>query len=129
MAEVNGKAHVTRNEARFILLAAQMVAEAARFKYIEDLVLDNFDTEKEIEIVPDRVIILQNSWRIISQATKESNKGVFKTPLVLESYAIPGVKWTVVNVVEVNMGILLNVDYTGLLSIIYNNIFSFFSDV
>ncbi|KAK9732660.1 hypothetical protein RND81_04G013700 [Saponaria officinalis] len=127
MAEVNGKPHVTKNEAGFILLVTQMVAETARFKYIEDLVLDNFDKEKEIEIVPDRVIILENNWSLISRATKDSNKGVFKTPLVLKSYAVPTAEWRVVDVVEVNMGILVNVDYNGLLSIIYNNIFSFFS--
>ncbi|KAK9668871.1 hypothetical protein RND81_13G092900 [Saponaria officinalis] len=110
MAEVNRKPRVIKSEAGFILLAAQMVAEATRFRYIEDLVLDNFDTEKEIEITPNRVIILENSWSIISQATKDSNNGVFETTLVLKSYAVPNVEWEVDDVVEVNMGILLNVD-------------------
>ncbi|KAK9732631.1 hypothetical protein RND81_04G011700 [Saponaria officinalis] len=128
MKKVNGVAHVKKDEALFMLIVIQMVNQAVRFKYIEDLVLDNFDTKEEVKIVPDRVIILENNWSLLSEATKDSNKGVFKTPLDLESYDVPGVKWMVTNVGEVKIGILQNVGNNGLLSIIYNNISGAFGD-
>ncbi|KAK9732641.1 hypothetical protein RND81_04G012800 [Saponaria officinalis] len=122
MKKVNGVARVEKDEALFMLIAVQMVGEAARFKYIENLVLTNFDTAKEVEPVPDRVIILENNWGVLSRAAKVANNGVFQTPLVLTSYAVPDVKWRVTTVAEVEIGIFLNIVNTGLLSIIYNNI-------
>ncbi|KAK9732654.1 hypothetical protein RND81_04G017000 [Saponaria officinalis] len=124
MTKVNGVARVEKDEALFLLIVVQMVGEAARFKYIENLVLNNFDTAKEVEPVPDRVIILENNWGLLSRAAKTANNGVFQTPLVLTSYAVPGVEWRVTTVAEVEIGIFLNVDNNGLPSIIYNNIIS-----
>ncbi|KAK9732630.1 hypothetical protein RND81_04G011600 [Saponaria officinalis] len=109
MENVAGKPRVIQNEAVFLLIAVQMVGEAARFKYIEDLVLDNFDKPGEVKPpVDDRVIILENNWKRISEATKISRNGTFLTPLVLSSYNAT-TTWTVTNVAEVNMGIFLNI--------------------
>ncbi|KAK9732651.1 hypothetical protein RND81_04G013000 [Saponaria officinalis] len=128
MEKVNGVARVEQDEALFLLIAVQMVGEAARFKYIENLVLITFDTAKEVEPVPDRVIILENNWGLLSRAATTANNGVFQTPLDLKSYAVPGVQWTVTTVAEVEIGIFLNVGNSGLLSILYNNISGAFGD-
>ncbi|KAK9732705.1 hypothetical protein RND81_04G016200 [Saponaria officinalis] len=116
MAEVNGKPHVKKNEARFILFAAEMVAEATRFKYIEDLVLEHF--EEEIEKVDDKVILLETFWGPISAATKTSYHGKFKKTLRMKKKGIK-TKWNVHDVKELNMGILLHIaGNNGLLWII-----------
>ncbi|KAK9732718.1 hypothetical protein RND81_04G017200 [Saponaria officinalis] len=128
MEKVNGVARVEQDEALFLLIAVQMVGEAARFKYIENLVLITFDTAKEVEPVPDRVIILENNWGLLSRAATTAINGVFQTPLDLKSYAVPGVQWTVTTVAEVEIGIFLNVGNSGLLSILYNNISGAFGD-
>ncbi|KAL9235082.1 hypothetical protein vseg_009878 [Gypsophila vaccaria] len=102
---VTGMPHKNKTEARFILLAAEMVAEVTRFKYIEDMIVEHFD--KDIEMV-DKVILLETFWGAISAAIKTSDKGKFKKTLTLKKKGI-ATKWKVHDAKELNMGILLNI--------------------
>ncbi|XP_074313553.1 ribosome-inactivating protein saporin-7-like [Silene latifolia] len=64
---VNGKARSIPAEAKFMLVAIQMVSEAARFKYIEQMVLNNFPNGFNPD---DKVLILERDWDRISEAIK-----------------------------------------------------------
>lgn len=99
---VNGKARQVQAEAKFMLVAIQMVSEAARFKYIEQLVLDNFPNGFTPD---DKVIILERNWDRISEAIKVSKNGVFSPALVLKASEVT-TTWTVSKVTELNMGLL-----------------------
>ncbi|KAK9732667.1 hypothetical protein RND81_04G014000 [Saponaria officinalis] len=102
IAGVNGVARAVPSEAKFILVAVQMVSEATRFGYIQNQVLENFPTAFTPD---DKVIILERNWDRISEAIKGSNKGVFPAPVVLKCDGIT-TTWTVNNATELNMGIL-----------------------
>ncbi|KAK9732724.1 hypothetical protein RND81_04G017700 [Saponaria officinalis] len=72
---VNRKAHDAKNEARFLLLAIQVVTEAARFKYIEGLVRKKYPDDSASN---DKVIQFEKNWSAISKAVYENAKnGVF----------------------------------------------------
>ncbi|EEF40749.1 ribosome-inactivating protein gelonin [Ricinus communis] len=60
--------------AHYVLVAIQMVSEAARFKYIEDQLVDDF-----FYLDPKRgdLISLQNKWEDISFAIQRSKDGTF----------------------------------------------------
>ncbi|KAK9732684.1 hypothetical protein RND81_04G015000 [Saponaria officinalis] len=75
MARVTGKAREENNEAKFLLLAIQVVSEAARFKYIEGLVRKNYPDDSASN---DKVIQFEKNWSAISKAVYENAKdGVF----------------------------------------------------
>nr|ADB83312.1 stellarin 2 [Stellaria media] len=82
LGAVNGKARKVQDEAKFMLVAIQMVAEAARFGYIQNLVLQNFPNGFTPD---DKVLILERNWNRISTAIKGSTRGAFSTTLVLSS--------------------------------------------
>ncbi|KAH9612517.1 hypothetical protein KSS87_005417, partial [Heliosperma pusillum] len=88
IGDVNGKARQVQAEAKFMMVAIQMVSEAARFKYIEKMVLSNFPNGFTPD---DKVLILERNWDRISEAIKGSKNGVFTPSLVLKS---PEVKTT-----------------------------------
>ncbi|KAK9749779.1 hypothetical protein RND81_02G149400 [Saponaria officinalis] len=71
MGAVTGRARHVTDEATFLLVALQMVSEAARFQYIENLVLTNFPNGFTPE---DKVIILEKNWGTISKNIKDSKK-------------------------------------------------------
>lgn len=88
-----------RSEARFLLAAIQMVAEAARFKYVESKAINN--------VVPDyKVPSLENNWSKISEGIRKAVKKVISPPIELVN-ASNG-KWTVNQVSDIkpDMGIL-----------------------
>ncbi|KAL9235083.1 hypothetical protein vseg_009879 [Gypsophila vaccaria] len=102
---VNGKARNVQNEARFMLVGVQMVCEATRFAYIQDLVLDHFPNG----FTPvDDVFILERNWARISEAIKGSTGGVFTPPLVLLSPEV-ATNITANDATELNMGILKHI--------------------
>ncbi|KAK9732677.1 hypothetical protein RND81_04G014700 [Saponaria officinalis] len=75
MEAINKKARVVKNEARFLLIAIQMTAEAARFRYIQNLVTKNFPKKFDSE---NKVIQFQVSWGKISTAIyADAKNGVF----------------------------------------------------
>ncbi|XP_074310193.1 ribosome-inactivating protein saporin-7-like [Silene latifolia] len=102
LGDVNGKARKVPAEATFMMVAIQMVSEAARFKYIEQMVLNNFPKGFNPD---DKVLILERNWDRISAAIKGSKNGVFTPPLVLKSPEVP-TSWTVSKATELNMGLL-----------------------
>nr|CAA41953.1 dianthin 30 [Dianthus caryophyllus] len=72
---VNKKVRVVKDEARFLLIAIQMTAEAARFRYIQNLVTKNFPNKFDSE---NKVIQFQVSWSKISTAIfGDCKNGVF----------------------------------------------------
>ncbi|KAL9235080.1 hypothetical protein vseg_009877 [Gypsophila vaccaria] len=99
---VDGKARSVPNEAKFILVAVQMVSEATRFGYIQNLVLESFPEGFSPD---DKVLILERNWNRISREIKASNGGAFKKPLDLKTDEVKK-PWTVKNAAELNMGIL-----------------------
>ncbi|XP_074310196.1 ribosome-inactivating protein saporin-7-like [Silene latifolia] len=102
LTAVNGKARSVPAEAKFMMVAIQMVSEAARFKYIEQKVLDNFPNGFTPD---DNVFILERNWNRVSEAIKASDKGVFPTPLKLEN-PDEGTTWTVTDATELHVGLL-----------------------
>ncbi|XP_074310203.1 ribosome-inactivating protein saporin-7-like [Silene latifolia] len=100
--EVNGKARSIPAEAKFMMVAIQMVSEAARFKYIEQMVLNNFPKGFNPD---DKVLILERNWDRISEAIKGSKNGVFSPSLVFKSPEVT-TSWTVSKATELNMGLL-----------------------
>ncbi|XP_074310191.1 ribosome-inactivating protein saporin-7-like [Silene latifolia] len=102
LGAVNGKARQVQAEAKFMMVAIQMISEAARFRYIEKMVLNNFPNGFNPD---DKVLILERNWDRISAAIKGSKNGVFSPSLVLKS---PEVKtsWTVSKATELDMGLL-----------------------
>nr|ADB83313.1 stellarin 1 [Stellaria media] len=106
LGAVNGKARKVQDEAKFMLVAIQMVSEAARFGYIQNLVLQNFPNGFTPD---DKVLILERNWNRISTAIKGSTRGVFSSTLVLSSPEV-STTWAVNNAAELNMGLLGNVN-------------------
>nr|AAZ79489.1 saporin-S6-like protein [Saponaria officinalis] len=75
MEAVNKKARVVKDEARFLLIAIQMTAEAARFRYIQNLVIKNFPNKFNSE---NKVIQFEVNWKKISTAIYgDAKNGVF----------------------------------------------------
>ncbi|EEF46044.1 ricin-agglutinin family protein [Ricinus communis] len=94
----------TANQAaRSLLVAVQMVSEAARFKYIEQVLVDNFfylDTER------GDLVSLENNWKDLSDAIQKSRSGTFpRIGLQDENYQTYYV--TTVAEVRPKMGLLL----------------------
>lgn len=82
ITSVYGKDNVEgRIEARFFLIAIQMVAEAARFKYIENLIADSAGV-----IPPPLMLEYENRWSTISErihkADAETGCTTLSPPLV-----------------------------------------------
>ncbi|KMT02562.1 hypothetical protein BVRB_9g202490 [Beta vulgaris subsp. vulgaris] len=121
--KVDKKKGVDPKEAKLMLVLIQMVSEAARFKYIEDMILDNFDTS----IIPDpKATRLENRWGKISEGIKNSKKGVISPELDLLD--AQGKAWKVSKVkdIEGDMGLL---KYSGkklLLAPFYDMFLTFF---
>ncbi|KAL9244308.1 hypothetical protein vseg_018096 [Gypsophila vaccaria] len=107
MDDVIEMPHKEVHEARFIMLAIEMVCEAARFNYIEEQILEHFP--KEFGIYDDHIIVLENNWFKISKRINGSTKGVFTPP-----YTLKGSHWTVHNAAELKMGLLGHVTKDGL---------------
>ncbi|XP_062079231.1 ribosome-inactivating protein cucurmosin-like [Humulus lupulus] len=90
-----------------LLVVIQMVAEAARFKYIQKKIESN---GFESGFLPrGDVISLENNWEDLSKAIQKSKDGKFATPIKLlnENYTPRYV--STVEEVENEMGLLLNV--------------------
>lgn len=103
--QVYGKAPNAQNEAKLMLVVVQMIAEAMRFKYIENMVVANFDSFYN----PDpKAIKLQTSWQSITKGIKNSKNNVISPELVLVD--AQGSTWKVsqVNVIANDMGLLKN---------------------
>ncbi|KAL9244230.1 hypothetical protein vseg_018031 [Gypsophila vaccaria] len=99
---VSGQARQVPNEAKFLLVALQMVSEASRFGYIENMVLNHFPSGFTPD---DKVIILEKNWGTISQNIKASEKGVFRPPIVYTDSAVT-TTWRVTKVNELNVRLL-----------------------
>nr|P85101.1 RecName: Full=Ribosome-inactivating protein lychnin [Silene chalcedonica]2G5X_A Chain A, Ribosome-inactivating protein [Silene chalcedonica] len=69
---VYGKVFTGKNVAKFALISIQMVAEAARFKYIEDQVI-NRGMYSSFE-AGARITLLENNWSKISEQYHKSCK-------------------------------------------------------
>ncbi|XP_048493337.1 antiviral protein alpha [Beta vulgaris subsp. vulgaris] len=101
--KVDKKKGVDPKEAKLMLVLIQMFSEAGRFKYIEDMILQNFDTS----IIPDpKATRMENRWGKISEGIKNSKKGVISPELDLLD--AQGKAWKVSKVkdIEGDMGIL-----------------------
>ncbi|KAL6582011.1 hypothetical protein OROMI_006025 [Orobanche minor] len=98
--QVYGKKLDVPTEAKFMLVAVQMLAEATRFKYIEDAILQNFRSSYNPN---PKAIELEKSWQKITIAIKNSTNGIISPPLNLDG-------WTVSKVVDIakDMGLLKN---------------------
>ncbi|KAL9235079.1 hypothetical protein vseg_009875 [Gypsophila vaccaria] len=100
--QVDGKARKVQNEATFIMVAIQMVSEATRFVYIENLVRNTFPKGFTPD---DRVIIFERNWKRASEAIKGSTNGAFATTLVLTSEGIT-TEIRANNAAQLEMGLL-----------------------
>nr|Q03464.1 RecName: Full=Antiviral protein alpha; AltName: Full=PAP-alpha; AltName: Full=Ribosome-inactivating protein; AltName: Full=rRNA N-glycosidase; Flags: Precursor [Phytolacca americana]BAA01451.1 alpha-PAP(pokeweed antiviral protein) [Phytolacca americana] len=98
-----------KTEAEFLLVAIQMVSEAARFKYIENQVKTNFNRA----FYPNaKVLNLEESWGKISTAIHNAKNGALTSPLELKN--ANGSKWIVLRVddIEPDVGLLKYVNGT-----------------
>ncbi|XP_021750597.1 protein synthesis inhibitor PD-S2-like [Chenopodium quinoa] len=90
----------SKTEARFLLIAIQMVAEAARFKYIQGraIVTTNPNNYK--------ILSLENNWGAISKGIRNAVKKVINPALILQYPN--GTTWTVTQVSDIknDMGLL-----------------------
>nr|CAA65328.1 antiviral protein [Volkameria aculeata]CAA65402.1 antiviral protein [Volkameria aculeata] len=76
------RAFTEKVEAEFLLVAIQMTAEAARYKYIENLVKTNFNRNFK----PDhKMLRLELTWGKISTPIRNAQNGVISPPLNLNS--------------------------------------------
>ncbi|XP_062076290.1 ribosome-inactivating protein cucurmosin-like [Humulus lupulus] len=94
-----------------LLVVIQMVAEAARFKYIQKKIESN---GFESGFLPKGdVISFENNWEVLSKAIQKSKDGKFATPIKLlnENYTPRSV--STVAEVENDMGLLLNAATTS----------------
>ncbi|KAK9663859.1 hypothetical protein RND81_14G003100 [Saponaria officinalis] len=88
-----------QRQALFLLYSIEMVAEAARFKYIEQKTVKQLPSDVE-------VASLVNKWNKLSEQIVGSTDGNFKTPIDIQ---VTETKiWTVKTVAEIkpDMGIL-----------------------
>lgn len=101
--DVYGKELNVALEAKFLLIAIQMVSEAARFKYIENQVLANFPNG----FTPDyKILSLENKWSKISKAFFNSKDGSISPPLVLKDAKNKDWKVTKVTDIDTDMSLL-----------------------
>ncbi|KAK9732713.1 hypothetical protein RND81_04G016900 [Saponaria officinalis] len=105
---VNGKVRKVKDEAKFIIATIQMVAEASRFKYIENLVRNNFPNGFTPD---DKVIIFERNWKRTTEAIKASKNGVFGKSIEFTSEEAPKSKITAKNADELEMGLLKYLGY------------------
>ncbi|XP_021841706.2 antiviral protein I [Spinacia oleracea] len=102
---VYGKPFDAKTEAQFMLIVIQTIAEATRFKYIENMILAKFDS---FENKPDpKTIELEVSWQKITKGIKSSNaEGEIKPELILKD--AKGKTWKVNKVSQIapDMGLL-----------------------
>ncbi|CAK7357159.1 unnamed protein product [Dovyalis caffra] len=78
----SGPGNTEYTVARSLLVAIQMVAEAARFRYIENSVCRSIKATSNF--LPDEAMLsLENNWRALSTAIQQSNQGVFARPVQL----------------------------------------------
>lgn len=68
--------------ARSLIISIQMIAEAARFKYIEQLVRASIRRQRSFRPDPG-MLSLENNWGRLSRAVQNSNQGVFNNPVRL----------------------------------------------
>ncbi|KMT02563.1 hypothetical protein BVRB_9g202500 [Beta vulgaris subsp. vulgaris] len=118
------KKGVDKKEAQLMLFVIQMVSEAARSKYIEDMILQNFDTS----IVPDpKARSLENEWGKISEGIKNSKNGVI-SPELDDLLDAQGKAWKVSKVkdIEGDMGLLKYSGKKKLLALFYDMFLTFF---
>nr|CAA66702.1 pokeweed antiviral protein [Phytolacca americana] len=105
-----------KTEAFFLLVAIQMVSEAARFKYIENQVKTNFNRA----FYPDpKVINLEEKWGKISEAIHNAKNGALPKPLELVD--AKGTKWIVLRVDEINRDVALLKYVNGTCQTTYQN--------
>ncbi|XP_048495865.1 antiviral protein MAP-like [Beta vulgaris subsp. vulgaris] len=91
--------------ARFLLMSIQMVSEAARFKYIETLVV-NSGSSKAFK-PDDKMIDLETNWGKISKAVHQSNEQVpNKCVTISPPIVIAGKKWNLVSDVKIDVILL-----------------------
>lgn len=103
--QVYGKQPNAQNEAKLMLVVVQMIAEAMRFKYIENMVAENFDEYYN----PDpKATKLETRWQAITKGIKNSKNNVISPALDLVD--AEGKPWTVsqVDVIAKDMGLLKN---------------------
>nr|AAK28323.1 antiviral ribosome-inactivating protein CAP30B [Chenopodium album] len=90
----------TQTEARFLLIAIQMVAEAARFKYIQGRAI--------VTTAPNnyKIVSLETNWGALSKGIRNAVKKVINPPITLQ-YP-DGKTWIVTQVSDVknDMGLL-----------------------
>nr|P23339.1 RecName: Full=Antiviral protein S; AltName: Full=PAP-S; AltName: Full=Ribosome-inactivating protein; AltName: Full=rRNA N-glycosidase [Phytolacca americana]1GIK_A Chain A, ANTIVIRAL PROTEIN S [Phytolacca americana]1J1Q_A Chain A, Antiviral protein S [Phytolacca americana]1J1R_A Chain A, Antiviral Protein S [Phytolacca americana]1J1S_A Chain A, Antiviral Protein S [Phytolacca americana] len=105
IGKISGQGSFTEKiEAKFLLVAIQMVSEAARFKYIENQVKTNFNRDFSPN---DKVLDLEENWGKISTAIHNSKNGALPKPLELKN--ADGTKWIVLRVDEIKPDVgLLN---------------------
>ncbi|XP_021737780.1 protein synthesis inhibitor PD-S2-like [Chenopodium quinoa] len=105
--KVYGKLVDNENEAKFMLIVMQMLSEATRFAYIEQMIVQKFEKEINECYKPDlKTIELEKSWQKITVGIKNSNGGVICPPLKLQDPT--GNPWIVSSVNEIagDMGLL-----------------------
>ncbi|CAK7357175.1 unnamed protein product [Dovyalis caffra] len=93
--------------ARSLLVAIQMVAEAARFRYIENSVRRSIKATSTF-LPDDATLSLENNWGALSTAIQQSNQGVFGRPVQLRkpdgtSFNVDSVTDSLIS----NLGLLL----------------------
>nr|AEY75258.1 antiviral ribosome-inactivating protein [Atriplex canescens] len=90
----------SKTEARSLLIAIQMVAEAARFKYIQGRAV--------VTTPPNdyKILSLENNWGAISKGIRNAVKKVINPPITLQYPN--GATWTVTQVGDIknDMGLL-----------------------
>nr|P84853.2 RecName: Full=Ribosome-inactivating protein PD-L1/PD-L2; AltName: Full=rRNA N-glycosidase PD-L1/PD-L2 [Phytolacca dioica]3H5K_A Chain A, Ribosome-inactivating protein PD-L1/PD-L2 [Phytolacca dioica]3H5K_B Chain B, Ribosome-inactivating protein PD-L1/PD-L2 [Phytolacca dioica]3LE7_A Chain A, Ribosome-inactivating protein PD-L1/PD-L2 [Phytolacca dioica]3LE7_B Chain B, Ribosome-inactivating protein PD-L1/PD-L2 [Phytolacca dioica] len=110
IGKISGQSSFTdKTEAKFLLVAIQMVSEAARFKYIENQVKTNFNRDFSPN---DKILDLEENWGKISTAIHDATNGALPKPLELKN--ADGTKWIVLRVDEIkpDMGLLNYVNGT-----------------
>ncbi|XP_021726635.1 ribosome-inactivating protein PD-L3/PD-L4-like [Chenopodium quinoa] len=82
--KVYGKPVDDKNQAKFMLVVMQMVSEATRFAYIENMIVQKFEQDINECYKPDfKMIELEKSWQKITVGIKNSKGGEIKPQLDL----------------------------------------------
>ncbi|XP_048492610.1 antiviral protein I isoform X2 [Beta vulgaris subsp. vulgaris] len=97
MIQVYGQSKVdVPTEAKLMLLFIQMISEAARFKYIENKILETF----YMSFKPDpKILKLETSWQAITVGIRNSRNGVISPALKLDD--VNGRDWIVSRVQDI----------------------------
>lgn len=110
--KVYGKPLDVRTEAQLMLIVIQMLPEATRFKYIENMILENFYS---FGYKPDpKTLSLEQNWQTITRGIQNSKNGVISPVLHLEDDT--NKPWIVSKVSEIapDMGLLKNEGQGGI---------------